>query len=137
MSAALAHPPAHPTASAVLREQLFRMERSLLETRTQVMTVLDQELSALRRCLSSIESADPTSQAKHEAPQFPAFMGMEQVLKNPPSFQVDNVIQMPPTSFTCHNDSPSEAEPDPKLAQATVDELNAALAAAFSQVSER
>ena len=129
MSAALALPIAYAAATAVLRERISFVEKSLLETRTKVLVALDQELSTLRGCLASIEASVQSSGTPSGAP------GMDQLMQNAPQYQVDNTIAMNPSNPSAQ--SISEAELDPRLVQATVDELNAALAAAFNQVSER
>jgi len=127
MSAALAFPTVTPATNALLRAQLFRVERSLVATRQHVLSVLDQELANVRSCLATVPATQGEGSAVSEK---------EAQLKAAPQYQIDNIVQMNPFMAATQGAGIPEAELDPKLVQATVDELNAALKAAFCQVAE-
>jgi len=133
MSAALAPAPAFYAANALLRERIFHVEKSLLETRDQILNVLDRELSTVRNCLASIE-AGSLAPASHVSQTQPSGE-MNHLLSDPPQYDMSNVIPMT-AGYAGAAPLLHEAELDPKLVQATVDELNNALTAAFSQVSD-
>lgn len=102
-------------------EQWEGVELVLLEVRGRILNALDRELEAVRAtikgCPTNGCSASP--EVLHQSP-LPA-----------------NVLTLNREVFASTREPlPAEAALDPALERATIEELNAALAAAFSQVSE-
>ncbi len=142
--------PERPTPSiepsdsqALLRERLAQLEAALLEARGRVLRSFDRELASIRGWMDSMEHFDPTAglQAINEnAPgSEPA---LHDVMTGEPHFVPSNVLPFAPSPWTGSAEGgglggPIEERPlDPDLANATLDELNAALAAAFLQVAQ-
>lgn len=90
--------------------QLDRIEQMLMETKGRILRALDRELETLR--------------------------AMKTVREVPAIAQLpNNVLEVGREFFTTPKPPPVEAMLDPALEKATIEELNAALAAAFSQMS--
>jgi hypothetical protein len=125
------------TSQALFRERLAQLEAKLLEVRGRVLLSFDRELASLRGWMDSLEHFDPTVklQTLHEPMQAQLEPSFEELIATPPSIAPCNIVPftMPGASL----DAVIEEEPlDPALANATVDELNAALAAAFRHMAQ-
>lgn len=105
-----------------MRERLRQIEASLVSGRARLLASYDQELASVRSWLAMLEN--------DEAPASAFSMSPQMVKSGVPSPMAGKILTMPAPPFA---NSPAvvEARPAPGLEQATVDELNAALAAAF------
>lgn len=99
--------------------QLEGVELALMEVRGRILSALDRELEAVRAM-----KARPTNGSGAPPEVFPQ------------SPLPANVLTLDREIFAPKEPLPPEAALDPALERATIEELNAALAAAFSQVSE-
>lgn len=99
-------------------EQLEGVELALIETRGRILGALDRELEAVRALRGRRTNG---SGDFHEVFQ--------------PSGLPANVLTVSREVFAPKEEAPPEAMIDPALERATIEELNAALAAAFSQMS--
>jgi hypothetical protein len=140
MSPSLAITPTQPNASqALLRERLAQLEAVLLEARGRVVLSFDRELASLRGWVESLTHFDPAVglQALAEPAALAFGESLQQFLSDAPQPAASNIV--PFTASVAEVDSRNylqEPPLDPALASATIDELNAALAAAFAQMSE-
>lgn len=104
------------------------------------MLSFDRELASLRGWMQSLENFDPTgglrmvSEPPPDANQTTFF---QELGAEPPRLAAKNIVPFSGTDFGDPGRVIEEPPVDPSLASATLDELNAALAAAFKQVSER
>jgi hypothetical protein len=140
MSPSFAIAPSQPKASqALLRERLSQLEAALLEARGRVMLSFDRELASLRGWMDSLEIFDPTVglQAVHEEDSDTVRASLESLMAQAPHPVASNILPFSSQGFLVEADRIVE-EPamDPTLASATLDELNAALAAAFQQMAQ-
>lgn len=102
-------------------EQLEGVESALIEARGRILSALDRELDAVRAMKAHpANGSSPFPEIFQQSP-LPA-----------------NVLTLNPDVFAAPTKEqlPTEAALDPALERATIEELNAALAAAFNQVSE-
>lgn len=118
-------------------QQLAGIEISLMEARSKVVSVLDREISEVRAlkkmmathdgsyAIPSIKSAESCAPVK-----------TQQNCTHPMPLP-DNVVAISREFFTATEPKPMEMALDPELERATIEELNAALAAAFSHISAR
>jgi hypothetical protein len=141
MSPSLAITPTQPNASqALLRERLAQLEAVLLEARGRVMLSFDRELASLRGWMESMANFDPTGGLKAlSQPASIAFgESLQEFLADAPQTAASNIVPFTASIFEDNSKNYLEEPPlDPALASATIDELNAALAAAFAQMSEQ
>ena len=118
-----------PKDTALGAESLDRhlkdMETSLMRTRNQVVGYFDRELAKLRRFRTAREGGSPKAAEQAVA----AALMQEAPLPS-------NVVAVGRDVFASKEMPPVEARLDPDLERATVEELNAALEAAFFHVSE-
>ena len=96
------------------------IEQSLLEARGRFLSALDGEIEALRalkaRCIRIVSSRHEVFPESHVPP---------------------NVLPMGNRAPAAADGLPLEATLDPALERATIEELNASLAAAFRQISSK
>jgi hypothetical protein len=105
------------------------VERVLMETRSRIMGALDRELDHIRATYQAVAQASTEARTlETEAVQGEAGTAL---MEAPPLPQ--NVVTVSRELFM--GSTPQEAVLDPALEQATVEELNAALADAFNHVS--
>ena len=102
------------------------VERVLMETRSRIMGALDRELDHIRATCHAVAKA--SAQTMPEASQIEQGAAL---MEAPPLPQ--NVVTVSRELFM--GSTPQEVVLDPALEQATVEELNAALADAFNHVS--
>lgn len=142
-SFAFTHP--QPKESwALLRERLSQLEAALLDARGRMLMSFDRELASLRGWMDSIEHFDPTTglQTLADAARLRSDESFEDLMAAPPPFLPSNVVPFTASASGVGNAvamelPPLEEQPlDPHLANATIEELNAALAAAFEHMSE-
>jgi hypothetical protein len=133
--------PTQPVAAqALLAERLGQLESSLLEARGRVVGSMDRELASIRGWLDVLQNFDPN----HSLPkpgQAVSLVGSGSALSElemePPPSAASNIVPFSASDFQpCEAPLPEPAT-DPTLEQATVDELNAALAAVFKHMEER
>jgi hypothetical protein len=108
-------------SSALLYRRLLQMEKHLLKTQAEVQQTFDQEICHMHELIENLKPSQMPAQRSSSS------------LEIMPSIQDEQVefYSMPDEdSFTIR-----EALPDKDLEKATVDELNAALAAAFQMIS--
>lgn len=116
-------------------QQLAGVEISLMEARSQVVSVLDREISEVRSLKKMVASRDQSfgvpsfNPADSRTPVKPS-----QEFRKPAPLP-DNVLAISRELFTATEPKPVEMALDPELERATIEELNAALAAAFSHIS--
>jgi hypothetical protein len=108
-----------------------------MEARSKVVSVLDREISEVR-CLKKMMAARdgclPLPSFKPAESNAP--VKAQQSLTHPVTLP-DNVVAISRELFTASEPKPVEMALDPELERATIEELNAALAAAFSHISAR
>jgi hypothetical protein len=133
--------PTQPKATqALLRGRLAQLEATLLEARERVVHSFDRELALLRGWMDSLELFDPTAGLKALDESEPEYFGasLEQLLAEPPPLMASNIVPFSSGAFgKSANDIVEEQPLDPALASATLDELNAALTAAFEQMEQQ
>jgi hypothetical protein len=133
--------PTQPKATqALLRGRLAQLEATLLEARERVVHSFDRELALLRGWMDSLELFDPTAGLKAlDEPGSDHFgASLEQLLAEPPPLMASNIVPFTSSVFGGSANAFVEEEPlDPALASATLDELNAALTAAFEQMEQK
>ena len=120
-----------PNSAGVVSAQRFEgVEAALIEARDRILHALDFELAEVRLLKSRARHASsPTRLALAESWGDP----VPDVLHQPPL--PSNVVSVGRDVFAPKQQLPSEAALDPELERATIVELNAALAAAFSQMT--
>ncbi len=116
-------------------QQLAGLELSLMEARSKVVSVLDREISEVRSMKKIAASRDGSFAITAFKPAetctpVKALQNFTHPTPLPP-----NVVAISRELFTATEPKPVEMALDPELEQATIDELNAALAAAFSHIS--
>jgi hypothetical protein len=140
MSSSFAIAPTQPKATqALLRERLSQLEAALLEARGRVMLSFDRELASLRGWMDSLEHFDPTVglQSVPETVSAPSSASLELLMAEPPKLAASNILPFTTSAFFGDPDPLVEEPPlDPALASATLDELNAALTAAFQHMAQ-
>lgn len=99
-------------------EQLEGVELALIEARGRILGALDRELEALRALRVRRTNGSGVFHEVFQQSALPA-----------------NVLTVSRETFAPKEEAPPEAMIDPALERATIEELNAALAAAFSQMS--
>lgn len=124
-------------SQVLLRERLAQLEAALLEARGRVMLSFDRELASLRGWMDSLNHLDAAS-SLHAMPS-PGSPGaaLEELVSGAPQPVGSNIVPFSMMDFPGTGGVIEEPPVDPGLATATLDELNAALAAAFKQVSEK
>jgi hypothetical protein len=136
-SSSVISPTPPKTSQAPFREQLAQLEATLLEARGRVLLSFDRELASLRGWMDALQQFDPTvgMQTVQELVHAPLEPSFEELIAEPPYVAPCNIVP-----FRAPGSSPEtliEEEPlDPALANATIDELNAALAAAFRHMAQ-
>lgn len=122
-----------PAAQDLLLQQLLRVETMLLDSRARFMENFEREISLIRGWQSALHQTG-AFQAETKQPSRRFYATPE-----PPEswFEEDagNIVHLSAADFTGPGLTMHEAQPDPLLAQATVDELNAALLEAFKMMS--
>jgi hypothetical protein len=141
MFPSLAIAPAQPKATqALLRGRLAQLETTLLEARERVVHSFDRELALLRGWLDTLELFDPTVGLKAvDEPESSHFgASLEKLFAEPPPLMASNIVPFSTSVFGGSADAIVEEQPiDPALASATLDELNAALTAAFEKMEQK
>ena len=99
-------------------EQWEGVELALIEARGRILGALDRELEAVRALKARRTNGSVTFHEVFQQSPLPA-----------------NVLPVGREIFASKEQLPPEAALDPALERATIEELNAALAAAFSQIS--
>ena len=129
-----------PTSQALLRDRLAQLEATLLEARGRVMFSFDRELASLRGWMDSLEHFDPAVglQALDEPAIAPIGESLEALIAQAPHPAASNILPFSTFGFADAASSILEEQPlDPTLASATLDELNAALTAAFQHMEHK
>ncbi|RBP43710.1 hypothetical protein DES53_105109 [Roseimicrobium gellanilyticum] len=132
-SAAFAH---QPVAKMILREHLAQLESSLEETRGRVLSALDEELASIRQWMESLKDFD-TALTVYRPEAETSAEGSE---KTPSKFKPSkpsNIVELTAQDFAMTPEPLREPALDPTLEQATMDELNAALAAVFEHMGHK
>jgi hypothetical protein len=145
MSPSLAIAPIQSNASqALLRERLTQLESVLLEARGRVMLSFDRELATIRSWMDSLEHFNPSvglqalDQPTPTSAPASFAESVQELLAASPQPAAKNIVPFTASIPDLEGKSFLEEPPlDPALASATIDELNAALAAAFAQMSEQ
>jgi hypothetical protein len=127
-------------SQALLRERLAQLEATLLEARGRVMLSFDRELASLRGWMNSLERFDPNHglhALQESAPE--AFAeSLHELIAEPPHTAASNIVPFSTFSITTDAEGAIKEQPlDPSLASATLDELNAALTAAFEHMAQK
>lgn len=124
-------PSKQTTTRTALSEHLAQLEASLEETRGRVLSALDEELASIRKWMESLENMD--SNLTIYRPESAAGAKKDKAAK---TSKPDNIVQLHPQDFAGEPQEPTIQEPplDPALEKATMDELNAALAAVFEHM---
>jgi hypothetical protein len=99
-------------------ERLEGVELALLEARNRIVGALDRELETVRALKTRWTNTGGMSHEVFQQSTLPA-----------------NVLKVDREQFNSKDQAPPEAALDPVLERATLEELNAALAAAFNQMS--
>lgn len=132
--------PTQPQASqAMLWEHLAKLEATLLEARGRVMLSFDRELASLRGWMDSLDSFDPTTglhAVSEPAPDTDA-EPLQELIADAPQLAACNIVPFTGAAIPGSAALIEEPPVDPNLERATIDELNAALVAAFDHVAER
>lgn len=118
-------------------QQLASVEISLMEARSKVVRVLDREISevlSLKKMIAAHAGSFGTSSIKQA--ESSASTQAQQNFTYPVPLP-DNVVAISRELFTATEPKPVEMALDPELERATIEELNSALAAAFSHISGR
>lgn len=120
-----------PNAAGVVpAPELEGVEAALMAARDRILKELDRELAAIRvlrtrtrqaSAPAMLAVADPWNDAVPDLSQCPPLPG--------------NVVPVAREVFAPQPELPVEAALDPELERATIEELNAALAAAFNQMA--
>ncbi len=120
-------------ARAVLCEHLTQLEASLEETRNRVMGALDEELVSIRHWMDSLQSLEPALSIYR--PEKDAAQSAGKVAAATKPSKPNNIVQLSSQDFA-NVQEPMVTEPplDPALEKATMEELNAALAAVFEHM---
>lgn len=137
-SLALASQPAHPVNS-LLQEKLARIEATLVEARLRVVSTFDRELSSVRGWLQALQSFDPTLNMETKVNPDHSEDGasdLQHLMEADPEPATSKIVAFNKGDFASQTPPVPEPEVDPGLAKATVDELNAALEAAFQEMEE-
>src|SRR4051812_49376535 len=133
--------PTQPKATqALLRGRLAQLEATLLEARERVVHSFDRELALLRGWMDSLELFDPTVGLKALDEPTPSEFkdSLKELFAEPPPLMASNIVPFSSGAFDEDPDATMEEQPlDPALASATLDELNAALTAAFEQMERK
>jgi hypothetical protein len=140
MSANLAITPEPQASQALLRDRLAQLEAALIEARGRIIRSFDRELASLRGWMASLEHSDAPAafQSLDEAALGSPDGSLEQLLSEPPHPAASNIVPFSVPSYPESTDPAVEEQPlDPALASATMEELNAALASAFQQMSQQ
>lgn len=140
MSANFAITPEPQASQALLRDRLAQLEAALLEARGRVIRSFDRELASLRGWMASLEHADvPAAYQSIDDPASASAEGsLEQLMSEAPHPAASNIVPFAVPSYMESTDPAVEEQPlDPSLASATMEELNAALASAFQQMSQQ
>lgn len=135
----LAIAPTQPAAAqALLCERLAQLEATLLEARGRVLFSMDRELASLRGWMDALQNFDPShSLQKPEEQTASENAPLSGLLEEAPQTVASNIVPFSVADFTTRSAVLREPVLDPTLEQATVDELNAALAAAFQHVADQ
>ena len=127
-------------AQALLAERLGQLESTLLEARGRVVGSMDRELASIRGWLDVLQNFDPTHSLQKPG-QNVSLVGNESALSDlemePPASVASNIVPFSASDFQPSDEALPEPPTDPTLEKATVDELNAALAAVFRHMEER
>ena len=134
---AFAHQPA---AKMILREHLAQLESSLEETRGRVLSALDEELASIRQWMETLKDFDPSLSVYR--PDADSTMKESAVAaeKAPSKFKPSkpsNIVEFTSQDFGQVQEPLQEPALDPALEKATMDELNAALAAVFEHMGHK
>ncbi len=130
----------------LLLQQLLRVETMLLDSRARFMENFEREISLIRGWQSALHQSSSSPAARPEAqkakrrpsPSSAPLQSPAPSSKDANSWldsAADNIVHLTAADFTAPGVALHEAEPDPFLAQATVDELNTALVEAFKMMS--
>lgn len=133
--------PTQPVAAqALLAERLGQLESSILEARGRVLGSMDRELASIRGWLDVLQNFDPTHSLQKPG-QSVTLVGADSAVSEletePPASVASNIVPFSAGDFQSGEVALPEPPIDPALEKATVDELNAALAAVFQHMEER
>ncbi len=114
------HPVRRPSIATGVRsfERLEGVELALQEARNRLVGAFDRELEMVRALKARWTNTGGISHEVFQQSSLPA-----------------NVLKVDREFFNSNDQAPPEAALDPVLERATLEELNAALAAAFNQMS--
>ena len=126
-----------PVAKMILREHLAQLESSLEETRGRVLSALDEELASIRQWMETLQDFEPTLTVYRPEAETSANGMTVPAEKAPSKFtpsKPTNIVELTAQDFALVQEPLREPELDPALEKATMDELNAALSAAFEHI---
>lgn len=116
-------------------QQLAGVELSLMEARSKVTSVLDREISEVRTLKKMVATREGSFAIPAFTPSESRLSAKAQQNFTHPATLPPNVVALSREHFTASEPKPVEMALDPELERATIEELNAALAAAFSHIS--
>jgi hypothetical protein len=125
-----------PVAKMILREHLAQLESSLEETRGRVLSALDEELASIRQWMESLKDFDTNLTVYRPDTEAAAALAEKAPSKFKPS-KPSNIVELTAQDFAMAPEPLHEPALDPVLEKATMDELNAALAAAFEHMGHK
>lgn len=140
MSSALALVSQHSApVNALLMERLAQVEATLEEAKLRVVSSLDRELASVRGWLTALQTFDPTLTMDTTGNQEAQGQGeatIHSMMEQAPQPAKSNIVAFHKGDFESTASPVQEPEVDPGLEKATVDELNAALDAAFREMEK-
>lgn len=129
-----------PAAKMILREHLAQLESSLEETRSRMLSALDEELASIRQWMESLRDLDPTFSIYRPETETAAQGTGVPSEKSPSKFKPskpNNIVEFTAQDFVPAEEPVQEPSLDPALEKATMDELNAALASVFEHMGHK
>ena len=124
----------HPSSRTL--DHISKLEASLAETRQRIVVALDREMEGLRSLRNELlNSTEATPEPFHEIEAVKP--SLFDHVTNPAAVPVLNIIEFTaPKRGTADTSPVSEADLNPMLECASVDDLSEALAAAFQQSTD-
>ncbi|HSI65457.1 MAG TPA: hypothetical protein VLE43_20185 [Candidatus Saccharimonadia bacterium] len=126
-----------PAAKMILREHLAQLESSLEETRGRVLSALDEELASIRQWMESLRDFDSNFSVYRPEAEAPVLVPVEKTGTQFKPSKPSNIVQLTAHDFAGLHEPVQEPALDPALEQATMEELNAALAAVFEHMGHK
>ena len=126
-----------PAAKMILREHLAQLESSLEETKGRVLSALDEELASIRQWMESLRDFDPTLSVYRPEAEAPVLSPVDKAGTPFKPAKPCNIVQLTAHDFAGLHEPVQEPALDPALEEATMEELNAALAAVFEHMGHK